>query len=152
MLHPHRNHRIHVALAAGLVLLMVLAACSANAGSSASQSAAATQSSAASQSVSQSAAASQSTAASGTQTVKLSGFKFDPETLTIAVGTKVIFQNQDGVTHTVTNGKDGQPETSPLFDQTVPDGASFEFTFTKAGTFNVTCKIHHTMNMTITVQ
>jgi plastocyanin len=147
MPHQHRNHSSTAAfLSVGVALLIVLAACSSNNAASATQSASATES------ASQSAAASQSTAASGTQTVKLSGFKFDPATLTIAVGTKVIFQNQDGVTHTVTNGKDGQPESSPLFDQSVPDGSSFEFTFTKAGTFNVTCKIHHSMNMTITVQ
>lgn len=97
-------------------------------------------------------AAGSSSPVSGSTVVKLSGFKFDPASLTITVGTKVTFQNMDGATHTVTNGKDGSPESNPLFDQSVPAGASFDFTFTTAGTFNVTCKIHHSMNMTITVQ
>jgi plastocyanin len=130
-----------LALATAVVLAFALAACSTNSGASATQTA-----------TSSASAASQSQAASGGQVVKLSGFKFDPATLTIAVGTKVTFQNMDSADHTVTNGKDGQPESSPLFDQSVPQGASFEFTFDKAGTFNVTCKIHHSMNMTITVQ
>jgi plastocyanin len=122
-------------------LVFLMAACSSSGGASATQGATSTSS-----------AASGSASASGGQVVKLSGFAFDPTTLTISVGTKVTFQNVDSADHTVTNGKDGTPEANPLFDQSVPQGASFEFTFTKAGTFNVTCKIHHQMNMTITVQ
>jgi plastocyanin len=122
-------------------LVFLLAACSSNGGTAATQGA-----------TSSSSAASGSAQASGGQVVKLSGFKFDPATLTVAVGTKVTFQNTDTADHTVTNGKDGTPEANPLFDQSVPQGAAFEFTFTTAGTFNVTCKIHRQMNMTITVQ
>jgi plastocyanin len=122
-------------------LVFLLAACSSSGGASATQGATSTSS-----------AASGSASASGGQVVKLSGFAFDPTTLTISVGTKVTFQNVDSADHTVTNGKDGTPAANPLFDQSVPQGASFEFTFTKAGTFNVTCKIHHQMNMTIRVQ
>jgi plastocyanin len=125
-------------LVATVSLGLVLAACSTNTASSTA--------------ATQSTAASQSAAAAGGTVVKLSGFKFDPATLTIKVGTKVTFQNMDGVDHTVTNGKDGTPEASALFDMSAPAGASVDFTFTTAGTFNVTCKIHHAMNMTITVQ
>jgi len=114
-------------LAASLVV--ALAACSNNAGT-ASQSAA---------------------AASGT-VVKLSGFAFVPTSLTVSVGTKVTFENMDSTDHTVTNGKDGTPDANALFNQTVHSGSSFDFTFTKAGTYNVTCMIHHSMNMTVTVQ
>lgn len=121
---------VPVVLAAALVL--VLAACANNAGTSA--------------------AAGQSSAASGGTVVKLTGFQFQPSSLTISAGTKVTFQNMDSTDHTVTNGKDGTPDANPLFDMPVSSGASVDFTFTKAGTFNVTCKIHHSMNMTITVQ
>ena len=117
-------------MAAALVL--VLAACGNNTGASA--------------------AAGQSSGTSGGTVVKLSGFQFQPATLTITAGTKVTFQNMDGTEHTVTNGKDGTPDANPLFDMPVASGASVDFTFTTAGTFNVTCKIHHSMNLTITVQ
>lgn len=127
---PRAMPALTAAFAAALVLVLV--ACSSNAGTSA--------------------AAGQSSGGSGGTVVKLSGFQFQPTTLTVAAGTKVTFQNTDGTEHTVTNGKDGTPDANPLFDMSVASGASVDFTFTKAGTFNVTCKIHHSMNMTITVQ
>lgn len=130
---PSRARRA-TALSASLaaVLVLVLAACANN--------------------TSASTAAGQSGGGSGGTVVKLSGFQFQPATLTITAGTKVTFQNMDGTDHTVTNGKDGSPDANPLFDMPVASGASVDFTFTKTGTFNVTCKIHHSMNMTITVQ
>lgn len=127
---PRRLAAVAAVLAAALVL--VLAACANN--------------------TSASAAAGQSSGTSGGTVVKLSGFQFQPTTLTISAGTKVTFQNMDSTDHTVTNGKDGTPEANPLFDMPVASGASVDFTFTTAGTFNVTCKIHHSMNLTITVQ
>lgn len=135
--HRNRVSRRSSLLVATVTLGLLLAACSA--------------SSASSTAATQSTAASQSATSVGT-VVKLSGFKFDPATLTIKVGTKVTFQNMDGVDHTVTNGKDGTPDANPLFDMSAPTGTSVDFTFTTAGTFNVTCKIHHAINMTITVQ
>lgn len=96
--------------------------------------------------------ASQSGAAASGTVVKLSGFAFVPTSLTVSVGTKVTFENQDSTDHTVTNGKDGTPDANAAFSQTVHPGSTFDFTFTKAGTYNVTCMIHHSMNMTITVQ
>jgi plastocyanin len=133
---PHRNRRARrsgrFALAAAFGgVLVILAACSSTGGAST--------------------AASQSAAASGGSVVKLSGLAFDPTTLSVPVGSKVTFRNMDGVAHTVTNGKDGKPGTNPLFDQAVPAGTTFDFTFTTAGTFTVTCKIHNFMNLTVTV-
>ena len=125
-----RIHALSAALAAGL--LIVLAACGNNTSSSS--------------------AAGASTGGSGGTVVKLTGFKFEPTTLTISAGTKVTFQNMDSTEHTVTNGKDGKADANPLFDQSLPAGGSFDFTFTTAGTVNVTCKIHSSMNLTITVQ
>jgi len=94
----------------------------------------------------------QSSSASGGTTVTLSGLAFSPTSLTVKVGTKVTFQNKDTVDHTVTNGKDGKPDANAAFDKSLPSGQSVDITFDKAGTFNVTCKIHSTMNMTVTVQ
>ena len=58
----------------------------------------------------------------------------------------------DTVDHTVTNGKDGKPDANAAFDKSLPAGQSVDITFSNAGTFNVTCKIHSSMNMTVTVQ
>ena len=77
---------------------------------------------------------------------------FSPTSLTVTVGTKVTFQNKDTVDHTVTNGKDGKPDANAAFDKSLPAGQSVDITFDKAGTFKVTCKIHSSMNMTVTVQ
>ena len=137
-MHRTRSPRPSLLLAAAAALALVLAACTSNSGASSAASTAAS--------------AGASSGGGGGTVVKLSGFKFDPASLTISVGTKVTFENDDGTEHTVTNGKDGTPESSPAFDMPVGSGASVDFTFTKAGTYNVTCKIHHSMNMTITVQ
>jgi plastocyanin len=99
-----------------------------------------------------SASASGSQAASGGEaTVSLSGFKFDPATLTVKVGTKVTFSNKDGATHTVTQGQDGKKADAAKFDEEVKAGASTTITFDTAGTVHVTCLIHPTMNLTVTV-
>jgi plastocyanin len=94
----------------------------------------------------------QSAGASGGSVVNLSGLAFSPTSLTVKMGTTVTFQNKDTVDHTVTNGKDGKPDANAAFDKSLPAGQSVVITFDKAGTFNVTCKIHSTMNMTVTVQ
>jgi plastocyanin len=94
----------------------------------------------------------QSAGASGGSVVTLSGLAFSPTSLTVKAGTTVTFQNKDTFDHTVTNGKDGKPDANAAFDKSLPAGQSVDITFDKAGTFNVTCKIHSTMNMTVTVQ
>ncbi len=98
-----------------------------------------------------SAAAGQSAAATDS-TVMLMSFAFAPTTLTVPVGTTVSFVNMDPTEHTVTNGKDGKAVANPAFDKKVNSGDTVTVTFDKAGTFNVTCTIHPSMNMTVTVQ
>ena len=82
------------------------------------------------------------------ETVSLSGGQFAPSTLTIPAGTTVTFTGTSG--HTVTEGSDGQAVDDPIVDE--PGGADVVVTFDEAGTFNITCKIHPNMNMTITVE
>jgi len=84
-------------------------------------------------------------------TVTIANLAFGPD-LTVAVGTSVTFQNNDTVLHTATNGTNGTPASSSLFDLQLPVGAAASFTFTAAGTYAVTCTVHPAMNMTITVQ
>jgi len=83
------------------------------------------------------------TPASGTA-VAIDNFAFSPATLKAKVGQKVTWTNQQGVAHTVT--ADGG-----AFDHPMPSGATFSFTFTKAGTFAYHCTIHPSMHGTIVV-
>ena len=129
---PH----ILLTLLAGVGVL--LAACS-NSGTGATATATAT--------------AGESQAASGGEaSVNMVGFKFDPTALTVKVGTKVTFKNSDGATHDVAEGQDGKKADGAKFDEEVKPGASTTITFDTAGTVHVTCLIHPTMNMTVTVE
>jgi len=99
------------------------------------------------------ATASESQAASGGEaTVNMVGFKFDPTALTVKVGTRVTFKNGDGATHNVAEGQDGKKADGAKFDEQVKAGSSTTITFDAAGTVHVTCLIHPTMNMTVTVE
>ena len=99
-----------------------------------------------------SAPAQPSAAASGAATtVEIANLKFGPD-LTVAAGTSVTFTNNDTVPHTATEGSNGVKAADARFDLQLPLGASASYTFADAGTYKVTCTIHATMNMTITVQ
>ena len=71
---------------------------------------------------------------------------FSPATLTIAVGSTVIWKNRGPVAHTVTSN-DGTFDSGDL-----PAGGTFRFTFTKSGTFPYICNYHPYMTGTIIVQ
>jgi plastocyanin len=91
--------------------------------------------------------------ASGSTTavmVMISGSSFGPN-LTIAAGTTVMFMNGDAIKHTASNGTDGILAAVSLFDLPLEAGTSKSYTFTDLGTYQVTCTIHPTMNMSITV-
>lgn len=78
--------------------------------------------------------------------ISVANFSFSPNSLTVKVGTKVTWTNNDSVTHTVTenNGAFNSGDLAP--------GSSFSFTFSKAGTYSYHCSIHPSMTATITVQ
>ena len=78
--------------------------------------------------------------------VTIANFAFSPTSLTVKVGTKVSWTNNDSVTHTVTADK-GAFNSGPL-----TPGSTFSFTFTKAGTYSYHCNIHPSMMATIVVQ
>jgi plastocyanin len=77
---------------------------------------------------------------------------FEPATLTISTGTMVVFENEATFDHTVTEGTGGQAVEDPIVDETVAAGGEVRVTFPEAGTFDITCVIHPTMQMTITVE
>jgi plastocyanin len=99
-----------------------------------------------------SAEASPSAGASGAVTmVEIRNTDFGPD-LTIAAGTSVMWMNGDAFAHTATEGSNGVKAPDALFDLQLAAGASGSYTFAEAGTYQVTCTLHPTMNMTITVQ
>ena len=84
--------------------------------------------------------------------VMLGMSSFSPGQLTVAAGTQVTFVNNSGFPHTVTHGSGGRATDDPAFDRPVGDGASVIITFDEPGTYDITCKIHPTMQMTIVVE
>jgi plastocyanin len=84
--------------------------------------------------------------------VELTGFAFSPAELTVTSGTEVTFVNSDGTAHTVTEGSDGTAADGARFDEEIADGAEVTVTFDEAGTYQVTCTLHPSMNMTVTVE
>jgi plastocyanin len=118
-----------------LVLVLLLAACSNNAASSAPA-------------ADGGGAATDDGSSGGGETVSLAGFAFSPSELTIPAGTTVTFT--DTANHTVTEGTDGEAVDVPIVDE--DGGSDIEVTFDEPGTYNITCKIHPDMNMTITVE
>jgi plastocyanin len=141
----------HVRAATWAVISMLaLAACSPSASASPAESAAPS----AAELPAASAAASPSEAATvgGDTTVTISGRSFGGD-ITIAAGSSVTFINEDEFGHTATNGVDGVAEANALFDMELPAGATSDpIVFDTPGVYQVTCKVHPTMNMTITVE
>jgi hypothetical protein len=79
------------------------------------------------------------------RTVTISGFSFSPNTVTVNVGDRVTWTNQDPSTHTATSS--GHFNTG-----NIPEGGSKSVTFNSAGTFDYICTIHPTMQGTVIVR
>ena len=146
-MHRHRLVPVPVLLA------LVLAACGGGDAASEEPPASTAASEAAAPSVvAASEGAAPSEAGSDEVRVTLDGFAFDQTELTISAGTEVTFLNADSAAHTVTEGVDGEAADSPIIDDEVAANQSTSFTFDEAGTYEITCLLHPTMNMTITVE
>jgi plastocyanin len=84
-------------------------------------------------------------------TVSIDTFQFKPSPLEAKTGTRVVWTNNDDVTHTVTSGTPDR--RTGLFNSTLGGkGVKFEFTFTRAGTYAYFCSRHPHMRGEITVQ
>ena len=81
-----------------------------------------------------------------TVNVTLSGFAFNPKTITIKKGTTIVWTNQDSVGHTVTSD-DGSAVNSAILNK----GDKYQFTFNSTGTFNYHCSPHPNMTAKIIV-
>ena len=124
-----------------IVLLLCAAAALAAAGCGSSNN-----SSSSSSSASTPAASSSSSSSSGGVAIKMQNIAFDPKAVTVKVGQKVTWTNDDSVDHNVTS-QSGETIKSQNFGK----GATFSFTPTKAGTINYVCTIHPGMTATLTV-
>ncbi len=78
--------------------------------------------------------------------IKMQNIAFDPKAVTVKVGQKVTWTNEDTVDHNVTS-QSGETIKSDNFGK----GATFSFTPTKAGTIKYACTIHPGMTATLTV-
>ena len=143
--------RLRTAILPGfLVASVMLAACGGQSATPSASESSATQSAAASEPA---ASESQPAASESAEVrVRIRNSSYDPTELTIPAGTEVTFLNADGFTHTVTEGTDGQPVDDPIVDEDIDQNGSVSVTFDEPGTYNITCKIHSSMNLTITVE
>src|SRR5204862_579682 len=78
--------------------------------------------------------------------VKIDNFSFGPETLTVSVGTTVVWTNRDDIPHTVVS-------TEGVFKSKVRDtDEKFSYTFASAGTYPYYCSVHPKMTGKIVVK
>jgi amicyanin len=84
--------------------------------------------------------------AATTVQVNIFNYKFDPETVTIAVGTTVTWTNKDEIPHTVASSDKSFKGSSGL-----DTGDSYSYTFTKPGTYKYYCTLHPFMTGVIVV-
>lgn len=77
------------------------------------------------------------------KTITIKNFSFAPMSLTVKVGTKVIWKNEDSATHTIKSDIFSSPNLAT--------GDTFEYFFKDKGDFTYICSIHPSMKGTITV-
>ncbi|MFF9647012.1 cupredoxin domain-containing protein [Kitasatospora aureofaciens] len=81
-------------------------------------------------------------------TVTIQNFAFAPASLKVKAGTTVTWTNKDTDAHTVTSK---QGSGGPLNSAPLTTGATYRYTFTKAGTYAYYCSIHPFMTATVVV-
>nr|WP_297625026.1 cupredoxin family copper-binding protein [Nocardia sp.] len=84
-------------------------------------------------------------APAGPNAVTITNFAFTPATLTVPVGTTVTWTNRDEEPHNIS------PAAGGFKSPNMGTGATYTFTFTKAGTFAYVCSIHPFMHGTVVV-
>ena len=90
-------------------------------------------------------------AAAGDAEVIVEGFEYQPESISVEAGTQIVFENRDGVPHTVTAGTPEEPMPA-IVDEPLPPGATATWTVDETGTIPYFCEIHPTMTAEVVVQ
>jgi plastocyanin len=80
-----------------------------------------------------------------TSAISIANFAFSPATLTVKVGTTVVWTNNDSVGHQI------KSNTNAFGSNILNSGDRYQFTFNNAGTFGYICSIHPSMKGTIIV-
>jgi plastocyanin len=84
-------------------------------------------------------------AAPGETHLTIDNFTFKPDTITVPVGTKIVWENDDDIPHSIV-------ETTGKFHSPALDTEDkFSFTFDKAGTFAYFCGLHPHMTGKVVV-
>ncbi|MBJ7596162.1 MAG: cupredoxin family copper-binding protein [Candidatus Dormibacteraeota bacterium] len=86
--------------------------------------------------------------ASSGNAVTIKNFAFGPSTLQVSAGTSVTWTNNDQTPHTSTAEKSSPASWDSA---NLAPGASFSYTFAKAGTYTYHCNIHQYMTGSITI-
>jgi len=79
-------------------------------------------------------------------TINISNLTFVPSSVTVTIGTRVTWRNNDSVSHTIVSDSG-----TYLSSSTLAPGQSYSRTFSAAGTYAYHCGIHPTMQGTIVV-
>ncbi len=124
-----------ILLALGAIVALAAAGCGGGSSSSSSSSPAPA-----------STAASSSSSSGGAVAIKMQNIAFDPKDVTVKVGQKVTWTNDDSTDHNVTS-QSGETIKSDNFGK----GGTFSFTPTKAGKISYVCTIHPGMTATLNV-
>ena len=98
-----------------------------------------------------SAAAATSGGAAASGSVLLSGFAFKPAEISVAAGSTIAFTNRDSVKHVLVEGQNGTPTSAGAPQSTVTPGQTVSIPFATAGAATITCTIHPSMNLAVTV-
>jgi len=85
--------------------------------------------------------------APGEASVKIVSFQFTPATVTVKLGAKVTWTNEDSTVHSI---KDTSPLATPV-SQDLGQGATFSITYGQPGTYSYICGIHQYMTGSVTV-
>ncbi|MEP7199120.1 MAG: cyclic nucleotide-binding domain-containing protein [Chloroflexota bacterium] len=85
---------------------------------------------------------------SATLTVTIDNYQYLPPTLTVSIGTRVVWANQDDDVHNVVSEDNSKLLNAPLFVQ----GESFSFVFTQAGAYRYFCEPHDFMHGVVVVR
>jgi len=92
------------------------------------------------------------TIATGASTQKVGQKYFDPQELSVKIGTTVVWTNSDSASHTVTSGKPSDNQTGTIFDSSlIKSGNTFEHGFNSTGSFDYFCSVHPWMTGKVTV-
>ena len=80
-------------------------------------------------------------------TVPIADFKFVPKAITVAIGSKVTWTNEDSAPHTATASDQKSFDTG-----TLKQGQSKTIALTKAGTYSYLCEFHPFMTAKVLVR